>query len=731
MKDFFVSYNKNDRQWAEWIAWQLEDAGYTTVIQAWDFRPGSNFVLDMQMATAQAERVIAVLSPDYLESHFTQPEWAAAFAKDPTGEKKLLLPIRVRECDLEGLLRQIVYIDLVGTNENSAKEALLEGVRRERVKPSDAPEFPNAPLAKRSVTKRPLFPGSLWNVPHRRNPHFTGRDSLLGQIRQALASGTIAALTQAITGLGGVGKTQLATEYAYRHRDSYAIVWWIRSEESATLASDYAELAESLELAEGGERDQNLIAAAVRGWLEANTGWLLVFDNANKPDELIDYLPKNQRGHVVITSRHRDWSAVASSLDVPVFERNKSIEFLIERTGESNRDAADRLADELGDFPLALEHAGAYIRRVPGKSMSRYLELFRTRRREIMQRDEEPFGYKGTVATTWEVSFQEVESESPGGAALLSLCAFLGPDDIPRDVVCAGAKRLPPELAAVVTDEIALDDAVASLSHYSLIESDENGWSVHRLVQAVMRDRMSEDEQKQWAEAAVEVINDAFPEESLDVRTWPVCDRLLSHALAAAEQAEVLQIAPHATGRLLNQVGLYQKGRARFAEAKAHYERALKIGEASYGPDHPNVAVGLNNLGSVLKALGDLEGAKAHYERALKIDEASYSPDHPNVAIRVNNLGSVLKELGELQGAKAHFERALKIDEASYGLDHPEVARDVNNLGSVLKELGDLEGAKAHLERALAICRKFLGDEHPNTKTVQSNLDILNSESAG
>src|SRR5262245_735389 len=169
MTDFFISYTSADRNWAEWIAWQLEEAGYTTVLQAWDFRPGSNFVLDMQQAATQAERTIAVLSPSYLASSFTQPEWAAAFAKDPTGDKGLLLPVRVREFDLQGLLPQIIYIDLLELDENSARATLLAGVLRERAKPPVSPGFPGA--LPQHVSEQPRFPGSLspiWNVPHLR-----------------------------------------------------------------------------------------------------------------------------------------------------------------------------------------------------------------------------------------------------------------------------------------------------------------------------------------------------------------------------------------------------------------------------------------------------------------------------------------------------------------------------------------------------------------------------------
>ncbi len=157
MKDFFVSYNRNDREWAEWIAWQLEAQGYTAVIQAWDFRPGGNFVVDMHEAATKARRTIAVLSPDYLESRFTAPEWAAAFAQDSTGAQALLVPVRVRECQPEGLLRQIVYIDLVGLDEQSAKERLLQGVKSERAKPSAPPRYPGH--VHDIPASRPIFPG--------------------------------------------------------------------------------------------------------------------------------------------------------------------------------------------------------------------------------------------------------------------------------------------------------------------------------------------------------------------------------------------------------------------------------------------------------------------------------------------------------------------------------------------------------------------------------------------
>ena len=719
VKDFFISYTSADRHWAEWIAWQLEESGYTVAIQAWTFREGENFIAEIDRVLKETDRTLAVLSPRYFDSRYTRAEWTAAF------DKGNLLPVRVADFEVEGLLRSLSYIDLVGKDEPASKEALLSRVKSEPRKPMMAPSFPSTLTADRAVTKRPRFPGALppiWNVPHQRNPNFVGRDDLLDRIRETLTSEKAAALT-AIHGLGGVGKTQLAAEYAYRHTADYELVWWIKSEEPATLASDYAALAVALDLPQKHERDQSVIVAAVRAWLDHNAGWLLVFDNARKAQDVREYLPQNPAGHVLITSRDPSWGGVAKPFEVEVLLREDSIKFLLERTGQKDESAAGKLAEQLGDLPLALEQAGAYIE-TNSKPLAEYLSLFEKRRAELLRRGQ-PVGYPDTVATTWEISFREVEDQSAAAGALLNLCAFLAPDDIPLPILRGGAKYLAVVLAGVVADEMLLDDAIAALRRYSLLERSEDSLSVHRLVQIVACDRLSDDERKKCAEAAVRVVNAAFPQDSDDVRTWAVCARLLPHALAAAEFAERLELAPEATGRLLNQAGLYFRGRAQYAEAKQAFERALRICEATLGPDHSTVATYVNNLGQVLQDLGDLAQARQCIERALRIDETAFGPDHPQVAIYVNNLGGVLKELGELAQARQCFERALRIDEAACGLDHPTVAIRVNNLGGVLKDLGELAQARQCYERALRIGEAAHGPDHPQVAIYVNNLGLV------
>jgi len=727
MTDFFISYNRADRQWAVWIAWQLEANGYSTVIQAWDFLVGSDFVEEMARAAQQAERTVAVLSPDYFNSGFGASEWHAAYAKDPVGRNRKLIPVRVRECEVEVLLNVRVYIDLVGKEKSEAKDELLRHIRAvvesKRLKPDAEPNFPTPDQSTAAQTEEPRFPGALppvWNVPHQQNPHFIGRDALLDQIHQALTSNQAAALT-AIHGLGGVGKTTLATEYAYRRASDYDIVWWVRAEETATLAADFSALAAQLNLPEKDARETPVIVEAVRRELNGRTRWLLVFDNARGAEDLRDYLPRSRTGHALITSRDANWGAMARKLEVTTLAPADAMKFLLERARQSDETAAGKLAEALGSLPLALEQAAAYIEATE-ETLAGYLELFRARRQELWPDEKPPAGYPDTVATTWLISFAEAEQQSAAAADLLRLCAFLAPDDIPLQMLRDGAEHLPEPLAAAVADKLALNKAIAALRRYSLIEKKDDNLSVHRLVQAVTRDRLAQDEQMKWAEAAVRMVNDAFPGNSDDVRNWPVCRKLLPHALAAAEQGEALNVAAEATGRLFNETGTYFEARAQYPESKRSYERALKILEAALGEDHLDVAIVINNLGNMLKALGKAREARQCLERALRIAEAAFGSDHPNVATYVNNLGTAMEDIGKLDEARQCYERALRITEAAFGSDHPNVANRVNNLGSVLKALGKLDEARQCFERALRIAEAAFGSDHPNVATCVNNL---------
>ncbi|MCX7840919.1 MAG: FxSxx-COOH system tetratricopeptide repeat protein, partial [Anaerolineae bacterium] len=502
MKDLFVSYTTADEAWAQWIAWQLESAGYSTTIQAWDFRPGSNFVLEMQRALKECERVIAVLSPRYFASRFAAEEWSAAIASDPTGDR--LLPIRIEPCENEGLFRARIYIDLVGADEATAKQRLLDGVKRGRAKPATAPPFPSQ--LGESVIRPYRFPGALppiWNIPFQRNPHFTGRDDLFAQLRAALLGdhagrpyGAIA-LTQPQTlhGLGGVGKTQLAVEYAYRYASEYDIVWWIRAESPMLIATDLALLAAPLQLPERDERDQNIVVQAVLRALAQRERWLLIFDNAEDARDVRAFLPQERgaielRHNILITSRNPNWGALARPLDVQVLPRDEAITFLLRRIGvithptqpspisnlQSLTSDAGELADALGCLPLALEQAGAYIE-THGITIADYLRLYRTHRQKLLAYPPAT-DYPAAVATTWDISFQAVEKQNPASAQLLKLLAFFAPDPLPRAIL--QTQRVSETFRVSLEDDYEFNAVIAPLRRYSLVQTGEGTLTMHR-----------------------------------------------------------------------------------------------------------------------------------------------------------------------------------------------------------------------------------------------------------
>ncbi|MBW4690277.1 MAG: TIR domain-containing protein [Lyngbya sp. HA4199-MV5] len=370
--DFFISYNRHDKTWAEWIAWTLEAAEYTVIIQAWDFRPGGNFVLDMQRAASQADRTIAVLSENYLSSQFTQPEWAAAFAQDPTGEKHLLIPIRVGECTLTGMWAPIVYVDLVSVEEAAAQELVLQAVQTGRTKPQQKPSFPGQ-TASMTDRAKPIYPPNiLQNLPYGSNT-FVGRDAELEQIHHQLQQGSTVAIS-ALSGMGGIGKTELALQYARQQcrEGSYpAGLCWIRAREDvgAQIISFVRSLLElippdDLELVEK-------VRWCWRRWREGAA--LLIFDDVQHYDDIAPFLPpQDSRFKVLLTTRSHFGSPV-QDLQLDVLSEAKALELLRSLVKDDRVDhalaRAKQLCEWLGYLPLGIELVGRYLARKPDTSL--------------------------------------------------------------------------------------------------------------------------------------------------------------------------------------------------------------------------------------------------------------------------------------------------------------------------------------------------------------------------
>jgi tetratricopeptide (TPR) repeat protein len=720
-RDFFISYSQADRAWAEWIASQLEDAGHTLLLQGRDFAPGTNFAQWMHEAIVdQSTRTIAIISPDYLSSRFGRPEWSEAFARDPFAEHGTLIPIRVRDAELTGLLARVRYIDLVGLDEEAAKTALLKGLRRGRSKP-DAPSFPSL---ERSALGRPRFPGSVspvWNVPGR-NAGFTGREKILSLLHSALLAEHSDVSVVGLTGLGGAGKTQLAIEYAYRFAAEYDVVWWINAEQPLSLLADFASLAKALNLSTRDDLDQRASVQVVHVWLKSHEKWLLIFDNVDDHQQVREYIPTTHAGHVIVTSRNAVLPSVAKSFPILGLDRDEAVAFLHRRIGADEPQAVD-LARALGDLPLALEQAASYIENA-GISIREYLDLFRRHEGELLHRGDASSGYEGSVATAWEVSFRQVERLSPSSADLLRLFAFLAPENISQSLFRRATDILPLPLSEVVAEDHAYYEALTTLRRYSLVQGTSDALSVHWLVQAVIRDQLAEDERTIWAAAAVRAIDSAF-DESTGVHTDVEFAHLLPHALAAATYAESQSVALEVCASLLTRVGGALVRRGELTEGLSAFERALHISETTAGPDHPDVAAALNNIARVLQELGDLDGARANFERALRIYEAASDSERPNVAALSNNLARVLQSQGDLSGALVQFEQALRVSEVTFGREHPYTAILLSNIARVLQDVGRVSEARVYLEQALQFTEAALGAEHPVVVTLLNNLGLV------
>jgi tetratricopeptide (TPR) repeat protein len=567
-----------------------------------------------------------------------------------------------------------------------------------------------------SRTEAQPLPG-VWNVPHPRNPAFTGRADELDRLRQNFVRATPRYPVQAVHGLGGIGKTQLALEYVYRFADEYDVVWWLRAGEPASLAADYADLAVALRLPGSVEPGQRAAVEAVRHWLAKHDRWLLVFNGAKEPGDVEGYLPRVLRGHVIITSSNTNWKNLALPLQLKPMKPSEGVELLLHGSAHEDEQAAAReLVKELGALPLALAQARGYMEQA-GTSVSEYLRRLHDQSKELMKR-----GTAGPdaapVATAWEIAFQEAKERSPAAVELLALCAFLAHDDIPADAL-RRARGLPPALAAAVSDAFAFDDAVSALRRYSFIEWHGDALSMHRLVQAAARDRLGEEDRRRWAELAVGLVCDAFPDVPDDPAQRGACRRWLPHAQAALAHARAAGLpAAEPAERLLRHAAHYQHDIGFEAPAREMLEQALRLAEAVHGGDHPHVAMAHCGLGEILLRTGGLEGARRHVEQALHIDEKNHGPESAHVATDLRTLAAILKEAHALDQARRHAERALRID-MIFPDNDASVAKDENTLGAILRELGDREGARRCFENAIAI------DEKRRTQDLPLHLNNL------
>ncbi len=655
-----------------------------------------------------------------------------------------------------------------GKNFPGLQDRFLTAIERENrhTRPFNSAEELRIEVLKRDWPN--LARGKLVNLPYPTlGPLFAGRADFLKQIRQSLTQGGNAAITAAnaaIHGLGGIGKTRAAVEYAWAHQADYTALLFATAETAESLDSNLGGLTGVLGMPNLATQPDSEKVRAVLDWLNRHPGWLLILDNADSPDSLTRasaLLGSLTQGHVLLTSRQANLPRGFQRLPLEVLAVEDAARYLLDATQDRARTKDDEaearaLAEELGQLALALTHAAAYINQL-GLSFPAYRVRLRESFKDVMSwSDPVETGYPLAIPATWALS---VDRLSEPARALLERLSFLAPEPVPLTLLDVPV----PEVEA--TDGRAVLGELVRLSLASR-EATAGVFSLHRLVMEVTRRFLRPDAAKVRLTEALGWVNNAFAGDPHDVRTWPRLMPIADHAEVVALAAEKAKLDVP-TGRLMGHLGLLFHARAQYGranplmraalangertlgpdhlevaarlnnlagllaatncrtEAEVLYRRALAISSARLGPSHPTVADALNNLATVLEATNRLAEAEPLYRRALAIIDASLGPKHPSAGTYLNNLAGLLTATNRLAKARRLYRRALAIDEASFGPVHPAVATSLNNLAESMRIANHLSAAEPLYRRALAIDEATLGPDHPDVARDLNNLALL------
>ncbi|MBT2384254.1 FxSxx-COOH system tetratricopeptide repeat protein [Streptomyces sp. ISL-11] len=712
---FFISYAGLDRPWAEWVGWHLERAGHQVILDVWDWSAGDNFVQRMEQALERADAVVALLSTSYFDrDRWTEDERTAALAR-----RDRIIPLALEPLSNAGtppLLASKIRKNLHGLDEAAAiavlREAVNGGARR-----TSPPPFPGdapAPEADASAT-RPRLPTpaghpGVRNL-RRRNPDFSGREALLAQLRDGLLSGR-QAVVQAVHGMGGIGKTQIALEYAHRFADQYDVVWWVDAEQADQVPVHYTELAHRLGIAKpdaGAEPNARALLQHLRG---GERRWLIVLDNAEDPDQIEPWLPEGP-GHVLITSRNPDWHRIAHQTGLDVFTRSDSLAYLRTRVPGIPAEQADVLAQDLGDLPLALAQAAGVIG--SGMTVDRYRQLLTTNTASILRKATS--GYAASLAAAVGIAAGRLDDDHPEATALLRLGAFFGPDPIPTGWL----ENARPELTTIPGDPDDVmwpRDALHSLSRYGLARVDHESFQIHRLTQAVLRDRTGPEQVGRIRDDLVTLLCGVDPGAPDAPEAWPRWAPLASHLTAghavSTERPELRPILLKAAFFLL------MSGQPRSAyDLTAALRRSW---EAELGPDHPDTLTCMQYLGHATADLGDISGALPVVEDTYVRRRRILGDDHPDTLQSANDLAAVLARAGKIVTAHRMDEDTFARRRRVLGEDHPDTLQSAHNLSGALYSRGDYAEARRMDEDTLARRRRVLGEGHIHT--LQSALSL-------
>ena len=746
----FISYAHRDnenpdpsKRWLDRLLEHLQPFITQNQISAWsdtEIEVGEQWHKSIQTQLSNANVAVLLISPAFLGSKYIRNSELPVLLMNAMNKGAAVLPVILRHSPFAETTFKYPH-PVEGPNElslsvfqsanppnkplNSMQEheqdAVLSAVAKRILKLAGTKNTIGSSVADDTVLTIPLTP----------NPFFTGRDQVLDDLRRELTAERKAALS----GMGGIGKTQTAVEYANRHRKEYKAILWANVDSEDSLKTDFGALAVRLNLPVEDDTYRNKAVFAVKQWLERQSGWLLILDNADELGLVSDFLRREWPGHILLTTR-LNVTGIIGRVELKVMGLEEGALFLLRRSKlialrdtlgaatEADRELAAEITREMDGLPLALDQAGAFIEEM-SSSLKEYLEWYRSEGDTLRAKrggfivDHDP------VTITFSLAYPKVAAADAAAADMLRVCAFLAPDAIPEEIFLSGAGEMGENLRPFAGKAINLVEVIAKAGRFSLIRRDAKGGKIemHRMVQQVLRDEMTAEEKRLWAERVVRGLNATFPE--VEHRSWPLCEKLLPHAMEAARLIEKHDLAFEESARLLNEAGTYCFERAQYAEAELLFKRTLAIRERVLGAEHPDVAMSLNNLAALYDQQGRYSEAEPLFNGALSIRERILGWDHLDVALILNNLAALYDSQGRYPEAEPLYERSLDIRERALGPYHPGVATSLNNLASLYNHQGRYAEAERLLERSLAIREQALGPDDPDVARSLSTLAFV------
>ncbi|MCX5557477.1 FxSxx-COOH system tetratricopeptide repeat protein [Streptomyces sp. NBC_00038] len=748
--DVVLAYAAENRTWADWADAILR-------------RCGCNVTLH-EISTGPVERpeptvrTLVLLSKAFQKSRYADAIWRALSDTDPEGLHGTMVSLRVDDVPTPTSYRDHNPVDLHRLDDAQCVTELLAAV-----------DVPAQPVD--IGPSGPRFPGNtpaIWNAPQR-NTTFTGRNLILDRVRDQLGGGVSAVLPQpqALFGLGGVGKSQVAIEYVHRFMADYDLVWWIPAEHEDDIVASLAELAARIG-APGGEdmtlAGQEALQMLARGL--PTKRWILVFDNADDPARLARYFPAGGGGHILITSRNQAWAQQGTSMPIDVFLRDESIEHLTRRASGLSEDEADKVANAVGDLPLAVEQTAAWLAET-ATPIDDYLRQLAEQTTDVLALNQ-PADYSHSVAATWNISIARLKERSPASVRLLQLCAFLAPEQISSQLLYSkemidDLKRYDPALQ----ESLLLGRVIREIGRFALAKVDQvsNSIQVHRLVQAVIRAQLTEEEQRQARHVVHTVLAGARPdgdEPIDDPETWPRFAVIWPHLTASdarsCKEAEARRLLidrvrylwkrgdfPNAQQRaedllehwkpllgeddvqylyLRCQLASVLRSQGLYVEAREIDTELLERQRSVLGPSHPHTYVTTSNLASDLAALGAYRSAVELAREAHQGFSQIFHESHRRTLSAANNLALALRMVGRYSDARALDQETLDRRTEVLGPDHPYTLSSAECLGRDLREVGRYSESVALLSRAYDAHKRILGKSFPGTLRCAKSLAV-------